>query len=49
MTLRDYRTYRKIKVLKSKNKYVSCLKQFPDCPDEPNINKCSGCPLYKNE
>lgn len=25
---------------------VTCKKQFPDCPDEPNDGFCKPCPLY---
>jgi hypothetical protein len=24
-----------------------CMKQFPDCPAEPNDNECKTCPFYK--
>jgi len=38
---------------RNSNKYrdkvasLNCIKQFPDCPEEPNEKDCKTCPYYK--
>lgn len=32
---------------KKKDRVISCSRQFPDCPTEPNDEFCKPCPLYK--
>jgi len=41
-------SHKKTRYKANKNeKPITCNKQFPDCPPEPNDNDCKMCPFYK--
>lgn len=47
--MKSYNNGRKMKSLKQqkdKKNLVTCKKQFPDCPEEPNDEDCRTCPHY---
>lgn len=52
-SMKDFRTFQKMKRLKQKDKDSSipnsCEKQFPDCPEVPNKGECKTCPFYKDD
>jgi hypothetical protein len=39
--------HKKVRVWKPKEQIVTCVKQFPDCPETPNDKDCKMCPHYK--
>jgi len=47
MSLKSYRTLRRMKSLNSKTKDTNCSKQFPDCPKQPNQKDCDKCSLWE--